>query len=48
MPDYAVAGFLAATEHLVTHGIAGWAADTARFVHPTLFHSLTRASVHWP
>ncbi|MGX4655106.1 LuxR C-terminal-related transcriptional regulator [Micromonospora sp. SCSIO 07396] len=28
------AGHLAGTEHLVAHGIAVWAAETARFVHP--------------
>lgn len=28
------AGHLVGTEHLVTHGIAVWAAETARFVHP--------------
>ncbi|MEU8006414.1 LuxR C-terminal-related transcriptional regulator [Catellatospora sp. NPDC049111] len=28
------AGHLAGTEHLVTHGIAAWAAETVRFVHP--------------
>ncbi|PZF99538.1 helix-turn-helix transcriptional regulator [Micromonospora endophytica] len=28
------AGHLGGTEHLVTHGIAVWAAETVRFVHP--------------